>query len=207
MGQEANCLCAWNEPETRIEGARVKAVLEPPELILRGEIRRRIPFAQMKQVTAQGAWLRFRVDGEAVGLELGEDQAVRWAQKLLKPPPTLAQKLGIMAGCTVRVLGTIEDKALAGALKDTRGVARGAVDVIVARVDTAAEMRDAWKKAGAQVAAGAALWMVYPKGRGRAINETDVREAGLAAGFVDVKVAAVSADLTALKFVRRKNPK
>jgi hypothetical protein len=204
MGREANCLCDWNGQSTRVEGARVKALLEPPELILRGEIKRRIPFAAMQQVAARGARLRFRVDGESVSLELGEALAAKWAQALLKPPPTLAQKLGIAPGGAARVLGTVDDEALLNALKDARRVTRGAVDVIVARVNTPAEIGDAWKKAAAQAANGAALWMVYAKGRGHAINEADVREAGLAAGFVDVKVAAVSAQLTALKFVRRK---
>jgi hypothetical protein len=204
MGREASCLCDWNGQSTRVEGARVKALLEPPELILRGEIKRRIPFAAMQQVAARGARLRFRVDGESVSLELGEALAAKWAQALLKPPPTLAQKLGIAPGGAARVLGTVDDEALLNALKDARRVTRGAVDVIVARVNTPAEIGDAWKKAAAQAANGAALWMVYAKGRGHAINEADVREAGLAAGFVDVKVAAVSAQLTALKFVRRK---
>jgi hypothetical protein len=207
MGQEANCVCDWNGPAGRVEAARVKALLEPPELILRGEIKRRIPYASMKQVAAQGARLRFRFEAETFSLELGEAQAAKWAQALLKPPPTLAAKLGIVPGCAVRILGTVDDEALHGALEGTRPVTRGAVDVIVARVNTPAQIADAWKKAAGQVAAGAALWMVYPKGRGHAIDETAVRNAGLAAGFVDVKVAAVSAALTGLKFVRRKNPK
>jgi hypothetical protein len=207
MGREANCICEWNSTGTPAQTARVKALIEPPELILRGEIKRRIPIAQMKQVAAQGARLRFRAEGESFSLELGEAQAARWAQALLKPPPTLAHKLGIVPGCTVRVLGTIDDEALSEALSGARVTTRGAVDVIVARVSTRAQIADVWKKAAAQVAGGAALWMVYPKGPGHAINETDVRDAGLAAGFVDVKVAAVSARLTGLKFVRRKNPR
>ena len=226
MGQEANCLCAWSGPTARVEAARVKAVrvkavLEPPELILRGEIKRRIPLAAMRQVAVNGAWLRFRVDnedlsGEEFSLELGEAQAAKWAQAFLKPPPTLAKKLGIVPGCAVRVLGAIDDEALRSALEGARvdngKGTRGDVDVIIARVNTPAQIADAWKKAAAQVAGGAALWMVYPKGRGHAIDEMAVRNAGLAAGpphchFVDVKVAAVSATLTGLKFVRRKNPK
>ncbi|HTW61743.1 MAG TPA: hypothetical protein VMD55_08025 [Terracidiphilus sp.] len=206
MGREAQCVCEWNGV-----AARVKALLEPPELILRGEIKRRVPFSAMKQIAVLGARLRFRVEGEAVSLELGEALAGRWAQALLKPPPTLAQKLGIAPGCAVRIFGSIDDEALKiafqDARKETRGAPKGKIDVIVARVNTAAQIREAWRKAAAQVENGAALWMVYPKGRGHAINEADVRDAGLAAGFVDVKVAAVSAALTGLKFVRRQNLK
>ncbi len=38
-------------------------------------------------------------------------------------------------------------------------------------------------------------------------REANVRDAGIAAGIVDVKVASVSPQLTGLKFVKRKNPK
>jgi hypothetical protein len=54
---------------------------------------------------------------------------------------------------------------------------------------------------------GVAIWIAYRKGPGHAISESDVRSAGLATGIVDVKVASVSAQLTTLKFVKRKNPK
>lgn len=200
MGREASCICEWNG-----ETARVKVLLEPPELILRGEIKRRIAIASLKQIAARGARLHFRVDGESYSLEMGEAQAAKWAQALLKPPPTLAQKLGITSGSAVRVIGTVDDDALSEALAEAHAVTRGAAHVIIARVDTSAQIADAWKKAATQVENGAALWMIYPKGRGHSINETAVREAGLAAGFVDVKVASVSAQLTGLKFVRRKN--
>jgi hypothetical protein len=200
MGREASCICEWNG-----ETARVKVLLEPPELILRGEIKRRIAIASLKQIAARGARLHFRVDGESYSLEMGEAQAAEWAQALLKPPPTLAQKLGITSGSAVRVIGTVDDDALSEALAEAHTVTRGAVHLIIARVDTSAQIADAWKKAATQVENGAALWMIYPKGRGHSINETAVREAGLAAGFVDVKVASVSAQLTGLKFVRRKN--
>lgn len=49
MGREALCTCVWSG-----EKGKVKVLLEPPELILRGEMRRRVPFAKMKQVRADG---------------------------------------------------------------------------------------------------------------------------------------------------------
>ena len=79
--------------------------------------------------------------------------------------------------------------------------------MIVARVKTAAELARVFKSAAKETSAGVPIWIVYTKGPGHAINEADVRSAGLAAGIVDVKVASVSAQLTALKFVKRKNPK
>jgi hypothetical protein len=45
------------------------------------------------------------------------------------------------------------------------------------------------------------LWVVYPEGAA-AIREIEVRSAGRAGGFKDVKVAAFSSTQTALKFVK-----
>ena len=134
MGREANCLCVWN-------GGRhtVKALLEPPELILRGEIRRRIPFAKMKNVGADGDWLRFTFEGEPVAVQLGDGMAAKWADAMLKPPPTLAKKLGITPETTVRTIGPMDDAALKTALGRSRRqfrIRKG--DLILARVDTPA---------------------------------------------------------------------
>jgi hypothetical protein len=52
------------------------------------------------------------------------------------------------------------------------------------------------------------LWVSWPKGQAKArvptdLDETQVREVGLAAGLVDVKVCAVDETWSGLKFVRR----
>jgi hypothetical protein len=52
----------------------------------------------------------------------------------------------------------------------------------------------------------ASLWIVHPKQTSQLaadFNQDDVREAGLAHGFVDYKVCAVDKDWSALKFARR----
>lgn len=202
MGREANCPCDWNG-----ETARVKALVEPPELILRGEIRRRLPFQELRQVRAEGDTLRFKFGGDVVALKLGAAMAEKWAKAILAPPPSLAKKLGITPESTVWVIGTVDDAALETAFGEARATARKGADVIVARVNTAAELGRAFKSAAKEASAGVPIWIIYCKGPGHAINESDVRSAGLAAGIVDVKVASVSAQLTGLKFVKRKNPK
>ena len=200
MGRQANCRCEWNG-----EVAQVKAVIEPPELILRGEIRRKIPLADLKSVTADGDRLHFCVGKDSVFLVLGEKIAAKWASALTAGPPSLAKKLGIQAGCAVRVIGAIDDDALRDALSQAEPVTRGKADLVVARVGTQAALMDAFKKAADLLRIGVPLWIVYIKGRGQAIGESDVRSAGLAAGVVDVKVVSVSAQLTGLKFVKHRN--
>ena len=199
MGREATCMCEWNG-----EPAQVKALLETHELILRGGIRRRAPFAEMKAVKAEGGRLSFLIGSDRVSLELGEPAAAKWAHVLLKPPPSLAKKLGIMPDSAVLVIGTIDDDALHHALAEANSTARGKADLILARANTPAELAAAFNRAADLTRDGVPLWIAYRKGRGHAINESDVRSAGLAASLVDVKVASVSAELTALKFVKRK---
>jgi hypothetical protein len=199
MGREAMCTCIRNHRENN-----VKALLEPPELILRGEVRRRIPLARMQSVHADGDLLRFTIENESFALSLGKPMAAKWAEALLKPPPTLAKKLGITPETTVHLIGSADDPALKSALTDAKGVSRRNGDLILARVDTPAHMQDALTNAADQLAAGVPIWLIYRKGPGHPLNENLVRTAALAAGIVDTKVAAVSAELSALRFVKRR---
>jgi hypothetical protein len=52
------------------------------------------------------------------------------------------------------------------------------------------------------------LWVSWPKrtsSLAQDLNENGVREIGLLTGLVDVKVAAIDEDWSALKFVRRQS--
>ena len=199
MGREATCACDWGGAKTE-----VKALLEPPELILRGSLRNRIPIAAMKQIRADGKHLRFTFNGDPVALDLGSDMAVRWAKALTTPPPSLAKKLGITAESIVRMIGTVDDKALEQAISEAKDVTARSGSLILARVDTPSELTAALKKSADDLNRGVPIWFIYPKGPGQALNEHIVRSAALATGIVDTKVAAVSSALTALRFVKRK---
>ena len=199
MGREATCACDWGGAKTE-----VKALLEPPELILRGSLRNRIPIAAMKQIRADGKHLRFTFNGDPVALDLGSDMAVRWAKALTTPPPSLAKKLGITAESIVRMIGTVDDKALEQALSEAMDVTARSGSLILARVDTPSELTAALKKSADDLNRGVPIWFIYPKGPGQALNEHIVRSAALATGIVDTKVAAVSSALTALRFAKRK---
>ena len=199
MGREATCPC-----EHGGETGEVKALLEYGELILRGSISRRIPFATMEQIKASGSRLSFRCKGESFSLALGSELAAKWAAIIATPPPSLAKKMGITSEISVELAGETDDKALEGALAEAKSIARRNGDLIVTCVDTPEALARVLKSKSASLANGTPMWVVYPKGRGHAITESDVRELCLAAGIVDHKVAAVSSTLTALRFVKQK---
>jgi hypothetical protein len=199
MGREAECTCNW--AGTR---AKVKALIEPPELILRGGLRHRIPFAEMKNIRAEDDNLHFQYRGETVALTLGLDLVARWIKYLTAPPPSLAKKLGITADTIVRLIGQADDPTLAEALS-AASTQNGAPSLILARVNTPADLARALKSAADQLAHGVPIWFIYPKGKGHPLSENDVRDTALATGIVDTKVCAVSATLTALRFVKRRS--
>ena len=199
MGREAECTCDWNGTT-----AKVKALVEPPELILRGEFRRRIPFARMQHVRAHRDKLCFEFEKETVSLNLGNALAVKWVQYLTAPPPTLAKKLGITADTIIHMIGDTDDDALQQALASASSSATGPGHLILARVNTPQDLHRALKSAADQLDRGVPIWFIYPKGKGHALTESEVRNTALATGIVDTKVAAVSATLTALRFVKRR---
>lgn len=201
MGREAQCTCNWSGTV-----AQVKALIEPPDLILRGGIRRRLPFPELEKVHAEGERLCFEFAGERISLTLGKAAAAKWAQAITAPPPSLAKKLGITPETHVRMLGSVDDGALHDALATAKQVDNRKGDLIIARVNSPDEIAHALKSAAKELSVGTSIWFVYPKGSGHPLNENDVRAMGLAAGVVDTKVAAVSPRLTALRFNKRRNP-
>lgn len=199
MGRESECECELNGTSRR-----VKALIEPPDLILRGEIRRRLPFVELKQIRADGEKLCFTSGSETYALRLGNEIVQKWIKALTTPPPTLAKKLGISADSVVRMIGAVDDDALQAALSSAKEVAGKNPDLILARVNTPEELAHALSATAKQLAARVPIWFIYPKGRGHALNENDVRSTALAAGIVDTKVSAVSPVLTGLRFVLRR---
>src|SRR6266436_4189061 len=101
MGQELEC---------RIHlGRRAlagKAYLETDYILFRGDERVKIPLKDLKSVTVSAGTLKLEYDGGPATLELGA-AAEKWAKKILHPP-TRADKLGVKAGLSVRIVGTFD---------------------------------------------------------------------------------------------------
>jgi hypothetical protein len=57
------------------------------------------------------------------------------------------------------------------------------------------------KQANSHAVRGVPLWIIYPKGE--KTSESSVRNSLRSRGFIDTKVASVSAKLTALRFLKR----
>jgi hypothetical protein len=123
----------------------------------------------------------------------------------------LLQKLGIKPGMQVATVGGFEgfEEVLGdlpeGAALVKKFAAETKLGLYIVRSER--ELAGAYEHADGRLPEGASFWVIYPKQRKGAktsFNENDVRELGLASGFVDYKVCSVSAEWSGLKFARRK---
>jgi hypothetical protein len=199
MGLESACLATLGRQ--RSPG---RALLETTELVFRGDFRARVPLSEIEAVAVAGATLTVRWRGGVLALELGA-AAPRWADKIRNPPSRL-DKLGVKPGARVAVVGRFDfdvgfdDELRARGAVVTAGAPKSPVDLLFYAPTTRADL-DRVAALGKRLEPAGALWIVRPKGKDTAVTETDTRRAGLAAGLVDVKVAAFSTTHTAEKFV------
>lgn len=196
MGSEA--LCTVRHGRTKAEA---KVLLESTEVVVRGEIRLRIPFGAMTAVQARDGRLEIAWPEGRTVLELGP-AAAKWAEKI-RNPKRLIDKLGVKPGQRVSVTG-IDDAEFLDQLAERTAhasvgrIARGSAAIFLG-VESVAHLARIAKAADA-IDRDGMIWVVWPKGR-PALNEDHVRAAALRAGLVDVKVAAFSNALSALKLV------
>ncbi|HEY2410256.1 MAG TPA: hypothetical protein VGI10_29830 [Polyangiaceae bacterium] len=124
----------------------------------------------------------------------------------------LPQKLGIKPAARVGLLGapqgfkkTLGELPPAVKLSDaTRG--SGALDVIVAFVQSRRELERAVQKLKRRLEPAGGLWLTWPKKTAAIateLTEKTVREVGLASGLVDNKVCAIDDTWSGLRFVVR----
>jgi hypothetical protein len=198
MGREATAQCRWAQ-----ESGPCKVLLETHELIVRGALRRRVPIANIRDISVENEQLNFKVDGDPVSLSLGQELAQRWAKAIAKPPPTLASKLGISPRSHLRILGEIDSEDLQTAIDEAASTGGKAADLILAQVKTPLDLENALTRLPKRPFDLSPLWVVYPKGGSNGFGETSVRETLRRRGFIDTKVASVSSELTALRFIWR----
>lgn len=93
-----------------------------------------------------------------------------------------------------------------GAVVHRRASGSDPYDVIVAFTPDRATLRKRFAPLVERLATAGALWVAWPKRASKIATDLDenvVREHGLGVGLVDVKVIAVDATWSGLKFVRR----
>jgi len=121
----------------------------------------------------------------------------------------LAKKLGIKDGFRVMFVDAPGEVTaeLKPALKDCEVAdGKGALDFAMVFTKSAAALVKHFKSIAKKLAPAGMLWISWPKkssGVATDLDENVVREIGLAAGLVDVKVCAVTEIWSGLKFVRR----
>lgn len=123
----------------------------------------------------------------------------------------LPKKLGIEPGQRIAFLDAPPEFASAlGELPDgvgrARTQARGPLDLVVAFFLDRARLASRLPQLIAALEPDGALWIAWPKKASRVptdVTEDVVRELGLAAGVVDVKVCAIDATWSGLKLVVR----
>jgi hypothetical protein len=122
----------------------------------------------------------------------------------------LPKKLGIKPGfnvCLIEAPPEVRTElkaALGGCAEASEGKAR--LDFAMLFTKSKTRLRQEFHRISKQLTPAGMLWVSWPKKSSGVVTDLDenkVREIGLAAGLVDVKVCAVTEIWSGLKFVRR----
>jgi hypothetical protein len=121
----------------------------------------------------------------------------------------LARKLGIKPQLPVVLWGDADflGELIGDATPVLRRSVKGQAQLFLCVTRSTFDVETAFDTVSATYAEGTLLWIVHPKQSSRLradFNQNDVREIGLAHGWVDFKVCAVDADWSGLEFARRK---
>jgi hypothetical protein len=120
----------------------------------------------------------------------------------------LIKKLGIKEGARLRFASAPKNfRSLLGPLPRTKAVADGdTLDFAILFVKSQAELAKQFPGLRDRLESNGMLWVSWPKrasGVPTDLSEGIVRDYGLGAGLVDVKVCAIDDTWSGLKFVRR----
>lgn len=189
MGREAEGHAVW-----RGQSGAVKAFLESDGIILRGEVRGKLPRAGLMDWRVEGEDLCLRSDGEALVLTLGAREAAAWVRALEKPLPSLAAKLGVSAMARAWVIGGPAPEEIGVAVSGATVAGPEGAAMIVAVLTGPGDLEAAL---AAGQASGLRVWCVHGKGKAAAVGDTAVRSAFRGVCWVDLKTSAVSEGFTA----------
>ena len=195
MGSEAICNINWNGVNYNC-----KVLLETNEIIVRGDLKLKIPFQSIREVKCDSGNLLVCSDKGTLSVSLGTS-ASRWQDKI-RNPPTLLDKLGIKSGHVVKIIGDAPvefiELLIASDVRIVKEVSEPS-SLYVLFVETVEELT-MLSEIRSQMAKSDCVWVVYPKGR-KHFTQLDVLNHGRSLQLTDIKICAFSGELSALKFV------
>jgi len=122
----------------------------------------------------------------------------------------MAKKIGIKEGHRVTLIGASREWAIEDLPMDVRVIRRRTgtrADIVIAFFTNAASLHRQVASLARTITADGSLWVAWPRraaGHDSDITDNVVRDAILPLGLVDVKVAALDDDWSALKMMWRK---
>jgi hypothetical protein len=193
MGLEANILC--HHEGLCFEG---KALLESHELILRGALKLRVPLGAIKNLHIRDDCLVFEYQDDEYALELGKDCEI-WRAKILAPPKTLSEKLGIKATSKIFKYNDFTSDAVNIAIGGENFSPINEADLIFIQAisnDNLARFLDFYFENQLVKM----FWVIHPKGKKADFKENDVRLFMRSKGFMDNKISGVDGEWSATRF-------
>lgn len=195
MGLEANILCYRDDSTYEI-----KAHLESRELILRGGLKMRILIKDILNPKIDNDILEFEYEDEKYRFEL-EGMAQKWYQKIISPPKSLAQKLGLKNDTKLHLLNDFSSDEVNLAIQNCQFADLENAQIIFAQIKTIDDLEFIHKKI-ATLKSNFAIWLIYPKGKSAILKEGQIREFMRQNGFMDNKISAIDDIWTSARYAR-----
>jgi hypothetical protein len=126
------------------------------------------------------------------------------AKAIATPLPSLASKLGISRTTKLLVLGNIESEELKAAIAEAGAVEGSEANLVLICASSRSELDHSLAQWFKGKTCSGPLWIVHPKGAQSEVKGSALRELLRSRGFIDTKIASVSAKLTAIRFNKSK---
>lgn len=181
--------------------------MEADHIDFAGATKYRFRIAELTNPRRESDGIRFSFHGNPVTITLDTEATAKNWIKYIQNPQTLADKLGVEEGHTVRVLNLNDDDELMGSLRDREAkiVAEGKrrCDMVMIGVERAAELRQIGLLAETLKRNGA-IWVVLPKSA-RTVTKANVFAAAREVGMKQVQMLDFTDNRAAYKIVRPTN--
>ena len=198
MGGEALC-----QAELGLEAGEVLALLESHEVRLRGTIKATLSFGDLRKLRVNGEVLEAQTPQGPLRLHLGAAEARKWLSRI-ECPPTLAQKLGVLADAPVHLVGSPPGVASVLEGAGARMVALADAQFIFIAIATPDDLRTL-DRLVPTLPQGIHLWVLRQKGKTAGVKEGDIMAALRAHGLAPSKTAAWSEFYAADRYGRARD--